>query len=120
MDGLDYLERLKKLGMYSQERRRERYQIIFIWKLSLMSVPPMAIYSAPAARKAREASLQVKGARLFNLVPTEIRNLSGVSFKSGLDAWLTTVPDQPTIPGRQRSSLTNSLIDQVVANHTQF
>ena len=83
----------------------------------------MAIHSAPAVRKAREASLQVKGARLFNLVPTEIRNLSGVSvetFKSGLDAWLTTIPDQPTIPGRQRSSLTNSLIDQVVANHSKF
>ena len=34
MDGLDYWERMFKLGMYSQERRRERYQIIFIWKLS--------------------------------------------------------------------------------------
>ena len=34
MDGLDYWEKLKCLGMYSQERRRERYQVIFIWKLS--------------------------------------------------------------------------------------
>ena len=34
MDGLDYWERLKCLGMYSQERRRERYQVIFIWELS--------------------------------------------------------------------------------------
>ena len=34
MEGLDYWERLQNLNMYSQERRRERYQIIFIWKLS--------------------------------------------------------------------------------------
>ena len=139
MDGLDYWERLEKLGMYSQERRRERYQIIFIWKLSqglvtgyslpfqhserrglVVTVPAMAMHSPPAVRKAREASLQVKGARLFNLVPKEIRNMSGISvdnFKSGLDAWLTRIPDQPTVPGRQRAALTNSLIDQVVANH---
>ena len=85
-----------------------------------MTVPPMAMHSPPPVRKAREASLQVKGARLFNLVPKEIRNMSGISvdnFKSGLDAWLTRIPDQPTVPGRQRSALTNSLIDQVVANH---
>ena len=136
MDGLDYWERLDKLGMYSQERRRERYQVIFIWKLSQglvtgyslpfhhserrglqVTVPPMATTSGPAVRKAREASLQVKGARLFNLVPKEVRNLSGVtvdSFKYGLDTWLKSIPDQPTVPGRQRSALTNSLLDQVV------
>ena len=75
-----------------------------------MAVPHMAAKSAAAVRNAREASLQVKGARLFNLVPKEVRNLSGVSadmFKSGLDAWLTNIPDQPTIPGRQRSALPN-------------
>ena len=142
MDGLDYWERLEKLGMYSQESRRERYQIIFIWKLSqrllsgynlpfqqserrgmLVAVPPMAIHSPAAVRNARETSLQVKGARLFNLVPKDMRDMTGVSvdtFKYGLDAWLTKIPDQPTIPGRQRAALTNSLIDQVVANHQNF
>ena len=34
LDGLDYWERLSSLNMYSQERSRERYQIIFIWKVS--------------------------------------------------------------------------------------
>ena len=34
MDALDYWERLSSLGMYSQEKRREWYQIIFVWKLS--------------------------------------------------------------------------------------
>ena len=136
MDGLDYWERLDKLGMYSQERRRERYMVIFIWKLSqgLVSgyklpfnhserrglqviVPPMATTAVSAVRKAKEASLQVKGARLFNLVPKEVRNMSGVTidrFKYGLDTWLKSIPDQPTVPGRQRAALTNSLLDQVV------
>ena len=80
----------------------------------------MATTSPASVRRAREASLKVKGARLFNLVPKEIRNLSGVSadrFKSQLDSWLTQIPDQPTIPGRQRAALTNSLIDQVVVCH---
>ena len=34
MDGLDYWERLHSLHLYSQERRRERYQIIFLWKVA--------------------------------------------------------------------------------------
>ena len=33
MDKYDYWERLEQLRMYSQEGRRERYQIITIWKL---------------------------------------------------------------------------------------
>ena len=107
MEGLDYWERLQKLTMYSQERRRERYQIIFIWKLSqglvtgyhlpfqqndrrglTVAVPPMAKRSPAAVKQARETSLQVKGARLFNLVPKELRGRSGVTvdnFKHGLD-----------------------------------
>ena len=108
MQDLDYWDRLKQLDMYSQERRRERYQLIFIWKLSqglvsgyslpfqtserrgtLALVPPFAINSPSAVKKAREASLQVKGARLFNLMPLNLRNMTGVSvemFKTALDA----------------------------------
>ena len=31
---LNYWEKLKELRIYSQERRRERYMIIFLWKIS--------------------------------------------------------------------------------------
>ena len=34
MQDLDNWERLAALQIYSQERRRERYSIIFIWKIS--------------------------------------------------------------------------------------
>ena len=34
LDGLNYWDKLKELRLYSQERRRERYQVIFLWKIS--------------------------------------------------------------------------------------
>ena len=34
MTGLDYWERLSSLHLFSQERRRERYLIIFMWKVA--------------------------------------------------------------------------------------
>ena len=38
MKDLDYLERLQALQMLSQERRRERYMVTFLWKLSMEMV----------------------------------------------------------------------------------
>ena len=111
------------LRMYSQERRRERYQIIFIWKLSqglvggyslpfqhsdrrgrTVLVPQIVLESAAAVKKARESSLQVKGARLYNLLPKELRDMQGVTvdtFKTSLDSWLSQVPDQPSVESRK-------------------
>ena len=131
---LDYWERLKSLRMYSQERRRERYRIIFIWKVlqgyvqgydiqwkqsprrgRLVEVAQHHREAPTAVQKAREASLSVQGAKLFNLLPRHLRDMNtGTTdhFKAELDSWLENVPDQPTIPGRQRSSATNSLVDQ--------
>ena len=81
--------------MYSQERRRERYEIIFIWKIFQGFVEGYPLHtlqhdrrgrtvqvspyhpSAPAAvRKAREASQSVKGAKLFNTLPRGLRDIT--------------------------------------------
>ena len=134
MADLDYWDRLSSLHLYSQERRRERYRIIFVWKIAqqlvmgytmmfvdnqrrgrLADVHIVPNHLPPAVRKAREASLPVKGAKLFNMIPRELRDMTGTAlqFKAGLDKWLTTIPDQPTVNGRQRASMTNSLLDQV-------
>ena len=135
-EDLDYWDRLLALRQYSQERRRERYRIIFIWKVlqGLVEGYPIASYTsirrgrlvevskfrsdAPSSvRKAREDSLSVHGARLFNLIPQHLRDMKTGSvdhFKLGLDAWLSAVPDQPTVQGRQRAARTNSLLDQAV------
>ena len=82
----------------------------------LAVVHPSAPRDAPAAvRNARESSLQVKGSMLFNLIPLELRGMSGPvdQFKNGLDRWLSNIRDQPTISSRQRAAKTNSLLDQV-------
>ena len=108
---LDYWDRLKKLQLYSQERRRERYLIIFLWKLSQgmiqgynvtfsysdrrgrSVIPRPVVRDSPSAvRQARESSLSVKGAKLFNLLPDCIRNINTDhvdTFKTNLDAFLS-------------------------------
>ena len=93
LQGKDYWDRLETLHMFSQERRRERYQIIFIWKIlqgltqgysvktltsprrgRLVEIPPYQRQAPAAVRKARESSLSVKGAKLFNLLPRDLRD----------------------------------------------
>jgi hypothetical protein len=79
----------------------------------------MANTLAAAVKNARESSHQVKGARLFSRVPRDLKDMKAVivdTFKVGLDAWLANIPDQPSIQGRQRAVLTNSLIEQGVVN----
>ena len=139
MSGLYYWERLNSLYPNSQERRRERYQIIFVWKVAqglvqgyqanfytsprrgrLMQLSTLNNSAPASVRRARESSLKVKGARLFNAIPRDLRDMSvGTQdkFKARLDEWLATIPDQPTIPGRARAAATNSLLDQVQLVH---
>ena len=134
-EDLNYRERLYKLKLYSQERRRERYQLIFLWKLSqglvegysvkfvqnarrgrLAIVGTVNLNAPSAVKKAKEASLTVKGARIFNLLPQCLRDINSDSvdrFKTNLDYFLTEIPDQPTLPGFPRAANTNSLMDQI-------
>ena len=134
-DNLDFWSRLKLLNLLSQERRRERYIIIFLWKITqgliesydipfvknprrgrLAVVSSVSSNASPSVRRAREASLPIKGAKLFNLLPAEIRNIEGTTvdtFKANLDQFLTLIPDQPTVQGQPRAAVTNSLLDQI-------
>ena len=135
MEDIDYVVRLSYLHLYSQEWCREQYQIIFLWKISqglvqgyhmeflsserrgMLVVPNAVQRGAPAAvKRAREATLGCKGAKIFNLLPAWIRNINCVTvekFKSELDLFLGGVPDQPTVPGRHRAATANSLLDQL-------
>ena len=135
LEGMDYWERLESLHLFSQERRRERYRIIFLWKVAqglvkgynstfstsprrgrVMVVSPLINRGPASLRKAKESSLQVRGAQLFNILPRALRDImtgTPEQFKKQLDDWLSSIPDQPTIPGRQRAASSNSLLDQV-------
>ena len=139
MGNLDYWTQLKRLKLYSLERRRERYMIIYIWRILERQVPDFTtgrIYStneggrlgrrcsystvcsnAPSdIKNIRYASLSIRGPQLFNTLPPEVRNVTNCSveeFKTELDRFLSNVPDEPQIPGytAMRRAESNSLVD---------
>ena len=82
-----------------------------------MAIPNNIPSSAHSkVRLARERSLGVHGAKLFNVLPVHLRNENSGDFplfKNHLDIFLSTVPDQPTTPGLVRAAVSNSLLEQV-------
>ena len=115
----NYWRRLELLKMYSQERRMERYRIIYIWKIlegyapncgvkssqenarlgRRCEIPKLAKNGRIAIQTLREQSFQVNGARLFNCIPKKIRAIEKDQdlFKSELDKFLSSIPDQPRL-----------------------
>lgn len=129
---IDYPTRLRVLGLYSMERRRERYAIVYLYKITIQLVPnpglqihydprrkttvePKSVISAtiPAwIRNARNNSFFSIGPKLYNGLPAHLRELESIrqpsklhvdAFKRKLDRHLQSIPD---IPG----SIHNSLI----------
>ena len=113
---LNYWERLKKLGLSSNQRRNERYKLIYIWKVISGLVPNFGITFAPTNprlgrmlqvpryqgllmrhRTLKEGSLAVEGPKLFNAMPRYLRDYMGSKdgFKSVTDKFLSLLPDQP-------------------------
>ena len=80
-------------------------------------VPKTIVRSAPSiVKKARERSLGVRGAQIFNLFPANIREMNTEhvdTFKNHLDVFLSSIPDQPTVTGLGRGAETNSLLHQL-------
>ena len=136
LKGLTYPEQLKKLKLYSLERRRERYLILYLWKMMEGLVPvcvdlkrrnrgrngrsiklPLLSRTASArVRSLRESSFFIQSVKLFNALPRGIRDLSGCSiekFKRQLNKFLLELPDAPLIPGYTASSLVrgNGVVD---------
>jgi hypothetical protein len=67
-------------------------------------------------RRARESSLALNGAALFNLYPQGLRIIASdhqVIFMESLDALLQDIPGQPTIHGCMRAAHFNRLLHQV-------
>ena len=129
--------------MNSQQRRLERYRIIYTWKIVEGLVPNCglvvktnerrgrevqirALKGSQAVRTLREQSFQINGPKLFNSIPKKIRAISKVSvgeFKEHLDKYLQTIKDEPKVDGlspsacNQHSAATsNSILDQSRTN----
>ena len=138
----DYWDRLKSLNLYSLERRRERYRIIYVWKIlegmvpnlscrskittktslrygRICCIPPLAT-STNKLQNLRNGSFCINGPKLFNCLPSHIRNLKGIElpeFKKKLDKFLRTVADEPLSQGYTagRRAASNSLLHMVSA-----
>ena len=122
----DYQTALKQLNLYSLERRRERYQIIHIWKMLENLTPNKSstedciiktqtdinhrrgrtCQSHNLARcpshllRARQQSLKCFGVHLYNNLPKSIRNMNNTSvdaFKSELDKYLKNIEDPASL-----------------------
>ncbi|CAL4059403.1 unnamed protein product [Meganyctiphanes norvegica] len=94
---LTYPEQLKKLRLYSLERRRERYLIIYLWKMIEGLVPvcidlkrrnrnrngrsfkltPHSRNASIRVKTLRESSFFIQAVKLFNALPKFIRDLEG-------------------------------------------
>ena len=141
MEGLDYAQRLKKLNMYSVQRRHERYKIIYVYKIKeklvqnissshglqfyqrgrlgcVCRIPSYPLHHNKAVT-ARNNSFALTASSLWNSLPKNIRNISGLSvaaFKRKLDRVLKIYPDEPRcssigfytdMHGRASNSLTD-------------
>ena len=126
----DYWDALKKLGLYSLERRRDRYRVIYLWKTIEGLVPPLGLNptwnprrgrtvkpvdvarnAATWVRNAKAHSFRHESVRMWNLLPIGIRNTTHVSvdaFKRRLDNYLTNIPDQPRLPSLTSQCITTS------------
>ena len=142
---LNYWERIKTLKFKSQQRRLERYRILYVWKIlegkvpncglnvnqcerkgRLCVIPGLVKTSKKSVQTLREDSFQVNGPRLFNSIPAHIRGMTRCNihdFKFKLDKFLETVPDEPRTKNLVPSATnqingnpSNSIIDQARNN----
>ena len=131
---MDYWERLKALGIYSLQRRRERYKILYIWKITNGLVPnpaPKSINIEPTnSRRGQKAERWIGKARgkcyksvnklifnsfsstavgLYCAVPAAVKEQSTIEgAKAALDKFLSTIPDKP--PTRNYTAPNNNSI----------
>ena len=129
----DYAERLRRLKLYSLQRRRERYMICYMYQLHLGIVPDLGFLSdtgrngpkyfakfnngaSEEVQSVRYSSFFTQGPVLFNLLPADFRTIEKrpdtkeeakkmkESFKKKLDKWLELVPDIPVTGNPNRKS----------------
>ena len=117
---LHYLDRLKKMGLMSLQRREERFIALHMWKICngispnelnirfeyhlrmglTAKVPPLRKEYALANQTLYKNSFGVRGPRMWNCIPADIRAIkSKDTFKSKITLFMLCVPDTPPIRG---------------------
>jgi hypothetical protein len=127
--------------MISLQRRLERYQIVYVWKIlegrtlscgisastaegrkgRMCQVPKINTKSFSATQTLKEQTFKVNGPKLFNCQPVYQRNTTKCpldEFKGKLNKYLETIPDKPSVSGLTPAGCTadtrpsNSILDQ--------
>ena len=70
MENLSHWERIKKLCVYSQERRRERYMVLFLWNISEGLVKGYDVAFTECGRRGRMAEVKPH----VNSAPAAVKN----------------------------------------------
>ena len=118
---MTYWQKLSEPRVSSQEQRRERDQICFLWKLSQGLIKGFeikwqwsdrrgglavhAIFPNNAAtnvKRAKKGFLNAHGTRLFSLLPKSLRNENSADFrplKNHMVIFLARISDKPTMAG---------------------
>ena len=128
---ISYHKWLKMLNIYSLQRRRERYGIIYIYKIIILLVPKPGLEihynprkkikvtpkqnvssASPACVKSlKNGNFFITGPQLYNSIPATFRELENdnegekqkvENFKKKLDEYLRTIRD---VPGASQNSL---------------
>ena len=125
LNHLSYWERLKTLGLFSLQRRRERYILICMWKILYGRMPnPNISFRAPsrlgiqavvpslglnisgsgACQTKFDESFSVVGPRLWNALPSSLTTIvSDTKFKNDLTGLLYELDDMPPVYGYTRA-----------------
>ena len=121
--------------LYSVERRRERFMIVWICTKCMtytendrtgmhFNQPTIKKTATTSLKQIRTQSFSHTATRIYNSLPRHLKSKQAlkenfnrvrvvVEFKKQLDTFLTTLPYQPTTPGLTRAAETNSIADQV-------
>ena len=117
----NYHQRLRKLKLFSLQRRRERFTAIYMYKLSMGLVPNNLNLNFYTTRRGelkchaprlnaqnthhstvRHNYFTSTGPSLFNQLPAKLKDANTLDiFKCQLDKLLWTIPDLPPSPGYQ-------------------
>ena len=115
MRNKSYQERLAEFGLLSQERRVERYKILYLRMMILGKVPNIGLIlrndtrNGPVIGLARsnkgskhvknliDRTLMVEGVKLYNAVPRKVCEYNGsfLGFKNCIDMWLVDIHEKP-------------------------
>ena len=130
MQHMNYWDRLKALNLMSLQRRRERYILLYAWKILYKKVPnDVGLLWRDCSRRGKVAYIpripshvakintsydhffKVKAARFWNCLPKHVNSKDSLpSFKKTLDSFLLNVTDCPPVAGYPTVN-SNSLLD---------